>query len=99
MTVKGIKGDQVDCFWTDVNGQIDADSFPSACSRWGNSASRRAMSPEPGSDPPTMGARDHSLSVGTFGRGHVITTHVTHQPKASVASNPTPATVTAKRKL
>jgi uncharacterized protein YodC (DUF2158 family) len=28
MTVKGIKGDQVDCFWTDFNGQINADSFP-----------------------------------------------------------------------
>jgi len=28
MTVKSIKGDQVDCFWTDVNGQINADSFP-----------------------------------------------------------------------
>jgi uncharacterized protein YodC (DUF2158 family) len=28
MTVKGIKGDQVDCFWTNVNGQINADSFP-----------------------------------------------------------------------
>jgi uncharacterized protein YodC (DUF2158 family) len=28
MTVKGIKGDQVDCFWTDVNGQINSDSFP-----------------------------------------------------------------------
>jgi uncharacterized protein YodC (DUF2158 family) len=28
MTVKGIKGDQVDCFWTDWNGQINADSFP-----------------------------------------------------------------------
>jgi uncharacterized protein YodC (DUF2158 family) len=28
MTVKGIKGNQVDCFWTDVNGQINADSFP-----------------------------------------------------------------------
>ena len=28
MTVKGIKGDQVDCFWTDVVGQINADSFP-----------------------------------------------------------------------
>ena len=28
MTVKGIKGDQVNCFWTDVNGQINADSFP-----------------------------------------------------------------------
>jgi uncharacterized protein YodC (DUF2158 family) len=28
MTVKGIKGDQVDCFWTDRNGQINADSFP-----------------------------------------------------------------------
>ena len=28
MTVKDIKGDQVDCFWTDFNGQISADSFP-----------------------------------------------------------------------
>jgi len=28
MTVKDIKGDQVDCFWTDANGQINADSFP-----------------------------------------------------------------------
>jgi len=28
MTVKGIKGDQVDCFWTDANDQIHADSFP-----------------------------------------------------------------------
>jgi uncharacterized protein YodC (DUF2158 family) len=28
MTVKRIKGDQVDCFWTDVNGQINSDSFP-----------------------------------------------------------------------
>jgi uncharacterized protein YodC (DUF2158 family) len=28
MTVKGIKGNQVDCFWTDFNGQINADSFP-----------------------------------------------------------------------
>jgi uncharacterized protein YodC (DUF2158 family) len=28
MTIKGIKGDQVDCFWSDVNGQINADSFP-----------------------------------------------------------------------
>jgi uncharacterized protein YodC (DUF2158 family) len=28
MTVRDIKGDQVDCFWTDVNGQINADSFP-----------------------------------------------------------------------
>jgi len=28
MTVKDIKGDQVDCFWTDVTGQINADSFP-----------------------------------------------------------------------
>ena len=28
MTVKGIKDDQVDCFWTDLNGQINADSFP-----------------------------------------------------------------------
>jgi hypothetical protein len=27
-TVRNIKGDQVDCFWTDVNGQINADSFP-----------------------------------------------------------------------
>jgi uncharacterized protein YodC (DUF2158 family) len=28
MTVKDIKGDHVDCFWTDWNGQINADSFP-----------------------------------------------------------------------
>jgi len=28
MTVKDINGGQVDCFWTDVNGQINADSFP-----------------------------------------------------------------------
>jgi uncharacterized protein YodC (DUF2158 family) len=28
MTVRNVKGDQVDCFWTDVNGQINADSFP-----------------------------------------------------------------------
>jgi uncharacterized protein YodC (DUF2158 family) len=28
MTVKDFKGDQVDCLWTDVNGQINADSFP-----------------------------------------------------------------------
>lgn len=28
MTVKDVKGDQVDCFWTDVNGEINADSFP-----------------------------------------------------------------------
>ena len=28
MTVKGIKGDQVDCFWTDWNGRVNADSFP-----------------------------------------------------------------------
>lgn len=28
MTVKDIKGGQVDCFWTDVNDQINADSFP-----------------------------------------------------------------------
>jgi hypothetical protein len=28
MTVKGIKGNQVDCFWTDVNGQINSCSFP-----------------------------------------------------------------------
>ena len=28
MTVKGVKGDQVDCFWTDMSGQINADSFP-----------------------------------------------------------------------
>jgi uncharacterized protein YodC (DUF2158 family) len=28
MTVESIKGDQVDCFWTDLNGQINADRFP-----------------------------------------------------------------------
>ncbi|MGD0846423.1 YodC family protein [Bradyrhizobium sp.] len=28
MTVKGIKGNQVDCFWTDGSGQVNADSFP-----------------------------------------------------------------------
>ena len=28
MTVKGMKGDQVDCFWSDGNGEINADSFP-----------------------------------------------------------------------
>jgi uncharacterized protein YodC (DUF2158 family) len=28
MTVRDINGDRVDCFWTDVNGQINADSFP-----------------------------------------------------------------------
>ena len=28
MTVKGVKGDQVDCFWNDATGQINADSFP-----------------------------------------------------------------------
>ena len=28
MTVEGIKGDQVDCFWTDPNGQMNAQSFP-----------------------------------------------------------------------
>jgi uncharacterized protein YodC (DUF2158 family) len=28
MTVKGIKGDHVDCIWTDYNGQFNADSFP-----------------------------------------------------------------------
>jgi uncharacterized protein YodC (DUF2158 family) len=28
MTVRDIKGDQVDCFWTDWNGQVSADSFP-----------------------------------------------------------------------
>jgi uncharacterized protein YodC (DUF2158 family) len=28
MTVDGIKGDQVDCYWTDGNGQINAESFP-----------------------------------------------------------------------
>ena len=28
MTVKGVKGDQVDGFWNDATGQINADSFP-----------------------------------------------------------------------
>ena len=28
MTVEGIKGDQVDCYWTDGNDQINAESFP-----------------------------------------------------------------------
>jgi uncharacterized protein YodC (DUF2158 family) len=28
MTVKGINGNQVDCFWTDGTGQVNADSFP-----------------------------------------------------------------------
>jgi uncharacterized protein YodC (DUF2158 family) len=28
MTVDGIKGDQVDCYWTDGNDQINADTFP-----------------------------------------------------------------------
>jgi len=28
MTVKGIKDNQVDCFWTDGVGQMNADSFP-----------------------------------------------------------------------
>ena len=28
MTVEGIKGDHVDCFWTDFNGQINTNSFP-----------------------------------------------------------------------
>jgi uncharacterized protein YodC (DUF2158 family) len=28
MTVKSIKADEVDCFWTDFNGQINANSFP-----------------------------------------------------------------------
>jgi uncharacterized protein YodC (DUF2158 family) len=28
MTVKGVNGDQVDCFWTDGNGQMNADHFP-----------------------------------------------------------------------
>jgi uncharacterized protein YodC (DUF2158 family) len=28
MTVKDVKGSQVDCFWTDVNDQINANSFP-----------------------------------------------------------------------
>jgi uncharacterized protein YodC (DUF2158 family) len=28
MTVDSVKGDLVDCFWTDGNGQINAESFP-----------------------------------------------------------------------
>jgi hypothetical protein len=29
MTVEGVKGDQVDCYWTDPNsGQMSAQSFP-----------------------------------------------------------------------
>jgi uncharacterized protein YodC (DUF2158 family) len=28
MTVKSIKGDQAECFWTDYNGQMNYDSFP-----------------------------------------------------------------------
>ena len=28
MTVDGIKGDQVDCYWSDGNGQANAESFP-----------------------------------------------------------------------
>jgi uncharacterized protein YodC (DUF2158 family) len=28
MTVAGIKGNQIDCFWTDLNGEPSADSFP-----------------------------------------------------------------------
>ena len=28
MTVDGIKGDQVDCYWTDGNDQINAETFP-----------------------------------------------------------------------
>jgi hypothetical protein len=28
MTVNGIKDDKVDCFWTDANGQMNADAFP-----------------------------------------------------------------------
>jgi uncharacterized protein YodC (DUF2158 family) len=28
MTVRNINGNQVDCLWTDFNGQINADSFP-----------------------------------------------------------------------
>jgi hypothetical protein len=43
MTVKGVKGDQVDCFWNDATGQINADSFPVDVLRRNNSASRRAM--------------------------------------------------------
>jgi uncharacterized protein YodC (DUF2158 family) len=35
MTVKAIKGDQVECFWTDVNGQINSDSFPAGVLQMG----------------------------------------------------------------
>jgi uncharacterized protein YodC (DUF2158 family) len=28
MTVNSINGDQVDCYWTDSNGQANADKFP-----------------------------------------------------------------------
>jgi uncharacterized protein YodC (DUF2158 family) len=28
MTVEGIKGDQVDCYWTDPSGEMNAQSFP-----------------------------------------------------------------------
>jgi uncharacterized protein YodC (DUF2158 family) len=35
MTVKEVKGDQVDCIWTDVNGQINTDSFPIVVLRLG----------------------------------------------------------------
>jgi uncharacterized protein YodC (DUF2158 family) len=27
MTIGTVKGDQADCFWTDANGQINAESF------------------------------------------------------------------------
>jgi len=28
MTVDSVRGDQVDCFWTDADGQINAETFP-----------------------------------------------------------------------
>jgi uncharacterized protein YodC (DUF2158 family) len=28
MTVDGIRGDQVDCYWTGGDGQINAETFP-----------------------------------------------------------------------
>jgi hypothetical protein len=28
MTIGGIKGDQVDCFWIGMDGQPNADNFP-----------------------------------------------------------------------
>ena len=28
MTVSSVKGNQVDCFWTDLNGEPNADRFP-----------------------------------------------------------------------